>query len=76
MHLSNFSPTPKIEWVRVDGTELVKSRMQIYNQELLIRAIEDSDEGQYECRGKNSLSSQPQTHRFTLTVHGKYNISV
>ena len=44
--------------------------MQIYNQELLIRAIEDSDEGQYECRGNNSLSSQPQTHRFTLTVHG------
>ena len=53
------------------GGDLVPSRMeQEEPQELLIRGIEYSDAGQYECRGKNSLSSQPQTHRFTLEVHG------
>ena len=66
---SFISPTPKIEWVRVGG-DLVPMRMEQDHQELLIRKIEYGDAGQYECRGKNSLSSQPQTHRFTLEVHG------
>ena len=68
---SFFSPTPQIEWKRING-DLVESRMIQYHQELLIRGIEYSDAGVYECRGKNAISSQAQTHRFTLQVECKY----
>lgn len=62
------NPTPEIEWIRVGG-DLVPNRMIQDNQELLIREIEYTDAGTYECRGKNSITTQTQTHRFTLEVH-------
>ena len=67
-----FSPTPEIEWVRING-DLVTSRMIQYHQELLIRGIEFSDAGMYECRGKNAISAV-QSHRFKLEVECKFNM--
>lgn len=64
-------PTPSITWHRKDGV-LSQSRAvtQNYDRWLNFTTIDESDDGEYECRAKNTQGVA--THTYTVTVEGMH----
>ncbi len=68
--LSVCSPTPSMEWDRLDKPLPPPPRVQVgpFGKEISIANVNFEDAGQYQCRGTNQESSQPVTRDFELIV--------
>ena len=65
-----YSPTPSVEWVRLDKPLPPPPRVQVgqFGKEIMITNVNFEDAGQYQCRGTNQESPQPVTRDFELIV--------
>jgi Immunoglobulin I-set domain len=67
-----FSPEPSIVWKRrgrtVQGGRYI---IQNFESELIIKKVEQSDEGEYVCSATNSASSRPEDQTIYVDVQGK-----
>ena len=67
-----FSPTPKVDWRRInDVMPEGRWRQESYGQELVIENIQFEDAGNYECQGINDDASVPIRKSFILSVECK-----
>ncbi len=74
------SPTPRVDWIRVDA-EMPQGRwrQESFGQELVIENIQFEDVGKYECQGINDDTSVPIRRSFDLAIEGDsiaYSISL
>uniref|UniRef100_A0A3B5B4B7 Neural cell adhesion molecule L1 n=1 Tax=Stegastes partitus TaxID=144197 RepID=A0A3B5B4B7_9TELE len=60
-------PTPKVEWLKKDGAlEDTSSEVESFGRWLHFQSVEQTDDGEYECRASNAHGYT--THSFSVTV--------
>jgi len=62
------SPTPRVDWDRIDGIMPSRSRQESFGQELVIENVQYEDIGRYECQGINDEAQVPIRRSFDLSV--------
>ena len=73
-HLPVFSPTPRVDWDRVDGEMPSRSRRESFGQELVVENVQFEDAGKYECQGINDENQTPERRSFELKIECKFYI--
>ena len=71
--ISSASPTPTVNWGRVDGVLPTGRHMtDQFATELIINRIRNEDEGTYKCWGTNKANGQPSKEvLIEVIVEGK-----
>lgn len=64
-----LSPTPKIEWVKVDSRMADRATVRNHGKLLTIPDVDEEDSGKYKCKAKNTYGEA--VHYFDVTVEGK-----
>ena len=67
-----FSPTPRVDWARIDGDLPSRSRKESFGQELVVENVQYEDAGKYECQGINDEIQTPIRRSFDLKIECKY----
>ena len=62
------SPTPRVDWVRLDAILPLRARMESFGQDLVINDVQYEDAGRYECQGINDEAVNPIRRSFELSV--------
>ncbi|XP_055958348.1 neuroglian isoform X2 [Patella vulgata] len=66
------NPQPHITWIRVEKkAEADRMKQSADKFEFVIRKVQYSDAGEYECAGFNGIYEHPIKHRFRLNVEAK-----
>ena len=61
------SPTPRVDWERLNGNMPAITRTESFGQELVIENIQYEDQATYECQGINDEAQFPI--RQTISVY-------
>jgi len=66
----SFSPTPKVEWVKI-GFNNLPERVVVerHGKLLTVEMVNEEDDGKYMCRAKNPHGEV--VHYFHVTVEGE-----
>lgn len=64
----SLSPTPVIEWGKIDGKLPTRTNIKNYGKWLIITKVTEEDSGKYMCKAKNSAGEA--VHFFDITVEG------
>lgn len=65
-----FSPTPKIEWVRMGHRLPDRATIENHGKLLSIDRVNEDDSGKYMCKARNILGEA--NHSFDVSVEGKW----
>ncbi len=59
IYILSYRPTPTITWTRQGNKDMPTGRFKYghYQSTLTIHNIQKSDEGEYECKGTNTVNS-------------------
>lgn len=64
------SPTPAVRWQRLNGPLPGRAALENFNKTLRLRAVEEADDGEYECVAENSQGSARRSHFVTVEGTG------
>lgn len=72
--ISLLRPSPKIQWIRIDGAlSESRSSKDSFDRILRFRNINESDSGEYQCTATNVQGIA--THTYSITVEGMQHTS-
>ncbi|XP_071657307.1 neural cell adhesion molecule L1 isoform X1 [Patagioenas fasciata] len=59
-------PTPAVRWQRLNGALPARAALENFNKTLRLRAVEEADDGEYECVAENAQGSARRSHLVTV----------